>query len=384
MKCENLYNNRDFIIFIRKKRADSNFLSNIANILESNEDHLHKISKQFEDKIMINLQDTSKEELPKKDHITKIHENSTKKTVYFKSIATKLIISKVSENMAKLKSNEKIFISKYAWEALNQLADIVPNPFRKVIGNIELQPQIWKDILLRSNINLKDDLNYLTKNTTSKLAAPKLKRNKTGNSEFMASNSIKEFIGMKLPIDNLRPLDVLTIIKYIRPDALEYVAKTLIASVRHSAFYYISKQNLETFARVSNGFKPNLILFDVKKWNPSELIEVAASRNNVRLMKMCLGVSKINEILDMISTAAGSGSWILLENLHLVRKANIKDILKKISLEMEWGNNDSKFRVWFTYQVSHKSFTECNFKRKNKGNLSLKSSNFPLNSSFFH
>ena len=273
--------------------------------------------------------------------------------------------------MAKLKPIEKIFISKYAWEALNKLADIVPNPFRKVIGNIELQPQIWKDILLRSNINLKDNLTDPTKDMISKLAPPKLKRNNTGISEFATTNASKEFTGIKLPVDNLRPLDVLTIIKYIRPDALEYVAKTLIASVRHSAFYYISKQNLETFARVSNGFKPNLILFDVKKWNPSELIEVAASRNNVRLMKICLGVSKIHEILDMISTAAGSGSWILLENLHLVRKANIKDILKKISLEMEWGNNDSRFRVWFTYQVSHKSFTECNFKKKNKGEFSF-------------
>ena len=148
---------------------------------------------------------------------------------------------------------------------------------------------------------------------------------------------------------------------------MEYVAKTMISKVRHSAFYYISKQNLETFSRVSNCFKPNIILFDVKKWNPTELIEVAASRNNVRLIKLCLGVSKLNEILDLVSTAAGSGSWILLENLHLVKKKNIKDILKKIMLEMEWGNNDTRFRVWFTYQVCNRNFTECNFNKKHKG-----------------
>lgn len=287
-----------------------------------------------------------------------------KKTFYFKSIAAKFIISKVSENFQKKISNERFLISKSAWEALNKLSNIVPNPFRKVISNIELQPKLWNQMLFRANINLKDDL-ILAKKELNNLENIKLKRNFT-TSDTNTSNS-KEFCGIKLPLDNLLPLDILTIVKYIRPDALEYVAKTVISTVRHSAFYYISKQNLETFARVSNCFKPNLILFNVKKWNPSELIEMTASRNNVRLIKFCLGTSKINEILDMISTAAGSGSWILLENLHSVKKNNIKEILKKISYEMEWNLNDSKFRVWFTYQVSNESFKECNFKKNNKG-----------------
>lgn len=273
-----------------------------------------------------------------------------------------MIISKVSEAFANTIIKEKILISKYAWEALNKLADIVPNPFRKVISNIEFQPKIWKEVLLRANINLKDDLSKKKEN--NQLGPPKLKRNYTGIGDFNANSA--EFIGIKLPLDTLKPLEVLTTIKYIRPDALEYVAKTMIAKVRHSSFYYISKQNLETFARVSNGNKPNIILFNEKKWNPSELIELTANRNHIRLIKMCLGIGRIHEILDLISTAAGSGSWILLENLHLVKKKNIKEILKKIAFEMEWNNNDTKFRVWFTYQVSNKQFTECSFKKKQK------------------
>ena len=289
-----------------------------------------------------------------------------KKTVYFKSIATKLIISKVSDAFAGAVAKEKVLISKYAWEALNKLADIVPTPFRKVIANIELQPQIWKEVILRANINLKDEL-ITGKEKVHHLGPPKLKRNNTGITDLNPNN--REFSGIKLPLDTLRPLEVLTTIKYIRPDALEYVAKTMIAKVRHSSFYYISKQNLETFARVSTGGKPNIVLFAEKKWNPAELIELAANRNRVRLIRLCLGLTKTNEILDLVSTAAGSGSWLLLENLHLVKKKNLREILKKISYEMEWNNNDTKFRVWFTYQVTNKKFSECSFNKKLKEHL---------------
>lgn len=286
-----------------------------------------------------------------------------KKTVYFKSIATKLIISKTQENLLQKKSNEKILISKYAWDALNKLADIIPTPFRRVVGNIELQPHLWKEILLRSYSELKDELNQPSKAIGS-LVPPKLKRNFTGVPEINLNP--KEFSGIQLPIDNLNTFEILTLVKYIRPDALEYVAKTMISTVRHPAFYYISKQNLETFSRVSNCHKPNIILFNLKKWNPAELIEFTANRNNIRLIKICLGVAKSHDILDMITTAAGSGSWILLENLHLAKKNTIKDISKKISYEMEWNSNDTKFRVWFTYQISNRQFSECNFKKKQK------------------
>ena len=84
---------------------------------------------------------------------------------------------------------------------MNKIADIIPNPFRKFIGNIELQPKIWKNILLRSNINLKDNLNYPTKDTISKLAPPKLKRNNTGISEFASTNTSNEFPRIKLPVE---------------------------------------------------------------------------------------------------------------------------------------------------------------------------------------
>lgn len=359
-------------------------MSNVAYFLESNEDYIHKISKQFEDKISIKIQDTLSPNIKESNLITEkgastpktalgmentirkkeIDILNRKKSLYFKSIATKLIISKTQESLLN-KKHEKILISKNAWEALNKLADIIPNPFKKIVGNIEIQPHLWKEMLLRGNIDLKEELIASQTKNIGGIAPPKLKRNYTGIGEALSGS--KEFCGLQLPMNNLTPIEKLTLIKYIRPDALEYVAKTMISTVRHSAFYYISKQNLETFARVSNCQKPNILFYNVKKWNPAELIELTSIRNNIRLMKICLGVSKINEILDMISTAAGSGSWILLENLHLVKRNKIKDIIKKISYEMEWNQHDIKFRVWFTYQISNKKFSECNFKKNQKG-----------------
>ena len=118
-------------------------------------------------------------------------------------------------------------------------------------------------------------------------------------------------------------------IKYKRPDLIENYSKSLIAEVRHEAFLNISRRNLGTMARISWHQRPTIILFDETNKNPVEFIEMASWRNKSAILKISLSDSTENEVLEKISLASATGSWIILENLHLMKK-NVIILIKKV------------------------------------------------------
>ena len=69
----------------------------------------------------------------------------------------------------------------------------------------------------------------------------------------------------------------------------------------------------------------------------------------------------------MISTASGAGQWILFENIHLCDDNDLKK-LKKALIEIEWGENDRKFKLWLSFFLISEKYKEKNLNCKNKGN----------------
>lgn len=133
---------------------------------------------------------------------------------------------------------------------IKTLSSLFPDSFTKVLTNYNQFPQHWLSFFNKPIETLK-------------------KLNLPANT---ASKKFKDFI--ELPsADFINEIELLCLIKGIRPELFEYVAKGIIMSVRHPVFGTISKQNLETFARVENNGKPNVLFFDDWTINPTEMVK---------------------------------------------------------------------------------------------------------------
>ena len=78
----------------------------------------------------------------------------------------------------------------------------------------------------------------------------------------------------------LNPLQVLTLIKYIKPDALEQYIKSFIGESRSKFFTNIYKNNIESIARCNWFRRPTILFFGKGSGNPIQQLEIIAIRNS--------------------------------------------------------------------------------------------------------
>ena len=236
-----------------------------------------------------------------------------------------LLLRKLSSDEERKK--DRIDIATEDWNQLKKISEIFPKPFNKVMNHVRENFEEWKEFLRKSTHNLKS------------------------SNECM--------INFPFRFQNISQLDYLVIVKFLRPDALEIFAETLIASVRHKSFYFVSKRNLETLSRLSWNKRPLIIFYDHKHKNPVASIELAAERNKVKLSRVGMGECHIESLLEEITRAARGGYWIVLENFHLIVR-NVSLVIKFIESELFSMKSSDLFKIWITYQVSSPFYTPTN------------------------
>jgi hypothetical protein len=148
----------------------------------------------------------------------------------------------------------------------------------------------------------------------------------------------------------LTMLEQLTIIKYIRPDALESYIQGFLAEVKHKSYAVLSKTNLETHARSNWQRRPTMLFYGNDLKNPTEVIELIGARNKRECEKVSLGDVPINLVIELMTRACDRGKWLVLENMHLISDSNLRLLIKKVNslLEEEYSDN---FKIWMTYYI---------------------------------
>jgi hypothetical protein len=153
----------------------------------------------------------------------------------------------------------------------------------------------------------------------------------------------------------LNPLQVLLLIKYLRPDALHEYLRTFVAEAKSSAYFYVPHTNLETAARTF-WFRRPTVLFHGPRLDSdlvSSRLQAAAVRNDKTLTRVSFaGSPAMNEACMAAVRRLGSKAdqWVLIEDFHLVRR-------KAASLVVKWVNAllqedvDPGFKVWLSFQV---------------------------------
>mmetsp|Transcript_5710 Transcript_5710/g.4871 ORF Transcript_5710/g.4871 Transcript_5710/m.4871 type:complete len:255 (-) Transcript_5710:330-1094(-) len=147
------------------------------------------------------------------------------------------------------------------------------------------------------------------------------------------------------------PLEVITIIKYLRPDAIESYVSSLLGETKHKSYYYMPRTNLETHARSRWFGRPTMFFYGNEYKDPSDLVEMFATRNRRDLIKVSLGVTPIEVINQEIGDACIRGRWILLENMNLLDNEQLRKVIRKINTELERTTSEN-CKIWITYYMT--------------------------------
>lgn len=109
--------------------------------------------------------------------------------------------------------------------------------------------------------------------------------------------------------------------------------------------------NLETHARSKWYQRPTLLFYGNLYKDPSDLIEMYASKNKRDLSKIALGVTPMEVITAEITDAGSKGKWLLLENMNLLDNESLRKIVRKLNMELDRLKNDN-CKIWITYYMT--------------------------------
>lgn len=225
----------------------------------------------------------------------------------------------------------------YVSPCLKEYISVLPN-LKLLFGDIERRPHEWKKFVYQSLTSYKPPVN----NTRT----------------FPQMPSLHESIN-----DSFNAMELLAIVKYLRPDAVESFLEGLVGEVRSKKYFLQPRTNFETHSRINWHRRPTIFFFGSSSRNPSQHIEVLAQRFNRVVSRIAFGEYNISSIYDDITKAASSGYWLIIENLHLLNKNTLTKLIKKIDEELEGGEfvNDN-FKVWITYHTATPTYQGLNFK----------------------
>ena len=157
--------------------------------------------------------------------------------------------------------------------------------------------------------------------------------------------------------DRFTPLEIITIIKYLRPDALESYIQGFLGEIKHINYHRLSRTNLETHCRSNWYRRPTILFYGNELKNPAEVLEMLATRNKKECMKISLGETPLQVAFDVIISCSQTNKWVILENLHLLPADNLRLMIRKINNELESPYTTDSFKIWITFYMETDTYS---------------------------
>ena len=162
-----------------------------------------------------------------------------------------------------------------------------------------------------------------------------------------------------LPIDvqdTLGRVDTLTLLKYSRPDMMEYLLNNFHSSIRGTSFseYTI---DLGIVSRLENMRRPVLVVYGNTTLSPvTNLSRVAAACSvEFSLIRFDPDI-QISQVSKFVEELISKPTWLVFENLQLLPAKSSQEIARFVIAVLQRPKKHPKFKIFLLLQAGNHSF----------------------------
>lgn len=275
------------------------------------------------------------------------------RTFYRSSFRLKTAVDKIPEKLRLYRSNSKILDLNEETPPTNanniyispSLREFMPHllNLQFLFADIDKRPHEWRDFVYQSLLS----------------RIPPTEHART----FPLIPNAHDYVN-----DSFTPIELLTIVKYLRPSSVENFVKSLVGEVRNKKYFILPRTNFETHSSIYWHRRPTVLFFGSSAKNPTQYIEILAQRYNRVVYRISLGDSSQN-LFEDLSRAASAGYWIVFENLNLLSKSTLTKLIKKIDEELEAETSSENLKIWITYYTDAASYSSLNLENSDSKQL---------------
>ena len=302
---------------------------------------LQKISnnKKFEENEFNDKEHKSEIENKSSTELNKKEVLMEKSTISLKGSlkAAKEKIIKAKRRILFNKENESTkLIGLAAWKSLRNLIELLPkfNGLIEVISEFAHFSSEWKEFFFHSFKELKGKEGEF----------PKL----PGNSD-----------------QKLTYLEILILMKYLRPEEIENYIKNFNSAVFKRNFNCSSKVNdMESLSKAACSLTPTVVFTNDFDRNLRETIELKglSLKTPVNTTVISLLSKSQDQLYKEIEKTSQKGYWMIIENVEILDEEMLKFLMKKLEIERNNQKTSSTWKFWLIYQVNNSIYSEISKK----------------------
>ncbi|EAR86276.2 dynein heavy chain family protein (macronuclear) [Tetrahymena thermophila SB210] len=164
------------------------------------------------------------------------------------------------------------------------------------------------------------------------------------------------------------PLQLLLFVKHFRPEELQRFAKYFFRKAFKGYIEEIPQNNFDQHCQTDWMRRPTALFHHSVQKSMFEALELKMMSLQIEggLVRLPVGILPVKNILEKITEAGGAGQWLAIENIELLGRKDLLQILKKIDQELLESTSRRTFKVWLIFNLNDEgeNYEKSNFSKK--------------------